>query len=665
MKPHCVTRIIAWGLLLGTVVARGAPVAEPLYTVPYEYSALLFDADRASLYVAWPGRRVLARHDLVTGVEGDALALSLTPTDVAMTPNGRWLFVGETQVTADGYPTEQPGKIAEIDLETFTLVREIEYAYSPRHLLARDDRILVVVNPNPVNLENEVRLFHAVTGASAGRLVVSGYPLTLDPSQQSIIGYGLGNISDPNVRVFLVAEPLGFGVHWKSPGTDMGSPVYASPDGQLLVTEGSFYRGAANQAAEDMTLIRTPETALGFNQVARFEPPEGRTFLIVGVDGLAFFRRDTLEPFATATVGNAMDAAYDGAWVYALALQDWTTVQISRLANPGLGMEGNQAPVASFSWSPVNPTDRDDVRFDASTSRDEDGAPGDLRFRWDFNSDGRFETELNPDPVTFHRFRAAGPQGVTLEVRDRLGATTRVTNQFTVTALPDPGEPGVAHAPWRIPLPSTSLVFDPVRPVLYAANLTNRSLVTLDLRTGQMRRQWQLDALVSGLAVRPDGSRLYVGLTLSDPTIYDAQGSGWIAEFDLEQGRKERAFAVELGPLSLVATDAGRIVVFGESTPEREIQLYEAASGALLSRQRLQDASALALHPGQAVMYAATAEAPLGLRRYWLDPDTGLLGAGQRGSRDGRQGVSPAGRPASAHGPGGAANRFTRAPGRG
>jgi hypothetical protein len=269
--------------------AMGAAEPETLYTLPYDYSRLVFDTGRSSFYLALPGRQVLGRYDLESGMEDSAIPLSLTPTDAAMTPDGRWLFVGEIQMHPDGYPTDEPGRIAEIDLETFTLVREIDFPYSPRKLAARDDRVLVV--GYPYLGYSEVRLFQAATGEATEPQAVAWLNPTFDAAQESFFCYGLGNPSSPNVRSFILTDPLRFGDRWTT-GEEMVSDVYPSPDGQLLVCGGRFYRGAANDAAQDMTLLRTPETALRFNAVARFEPPAGRTLLIAG-DGLAFFRRDT------------------------------------------------------------------------------------------------------------------------------------------------------------------------------------------------------------------------------------------------------------------------------------------------------------------------------------------------------------------------------------
>ncbi|MCP5520756.1 MAG: PKD domain-containing protein [Verrucomicrobiales bacterium] len=610
-------------LLAGTLDVGAGLTPETLYTLPYGLARFTFDPGRSSLYSATPGEQAVVRHDLAGGVEQGRIPLMLSPSDTAVTPDGRRLFVTEARWTEEGFWTYDPGKIAEIDLESFTLVQEWDYPFSPRSLVACDDGILVVGDPSPVNGDNEVRLFNAATGETVGRRVATGLSLTLDPSQQSVFCYGLGDVFQPNGRAVLIREPLGFGDVWYAEDLDMAAPVYPSPDGRLLVSGGSFYRGAPDDPAEDMTLLQRPETVLRLNQVTRFEPPDGRTFLVTG-NGIGFFRRDTLEPFLELPLGTTLDAAYAGDVVYAVVLRSWEEVEVLRFPNPSLGLWINEAPVAAFTWTPENPTDAAEVRLDAGDTTDDAAAAGNLRFRWDFNSDGVFDTAFRDEPVVFHKFRGAGIQTVTLEVQDRFALSDGVTRSFTVAAVPDVGEAGDWDVGGILPTPAGDLAFDPVRPVLYATEVVGPSLVRLDLLTGRITRKWWLDATPGPLAIRPDGSRLYLGLSTNDPAVFLIPTTGWIAEFDLEQERKERAFVAGLEPLDMVATATGHLLASGLS-PFRELRLYETATGNARSSLSVEGNPQLTLHPGQQVCYGAVVDNPSVLERYWWDDETGLL----------------------------------------
>lgn len=604
------------GLLWGQFLSVALPL-EPLYSLPRDYYQLLLHETTESLYLTLPAQRAVVRRSLTSGEVTGEVTLSLSPTSAAITPNGRRLFVGETRLSDNGYPLTTPGKIAELDPVSFTLVREWDYPFSPRALVARDDYILVVGNPSPVTDQSEIRLFNGVTGEMGGRLVITDFGFSLDPRQDSLFGNGVGNVFRPNGRAFIITEPLGFGIRRYAQSDNMVGPVYPSPDGQLLVCGGAFYRGAPDDATEDLRFIRAPTGEPGFFGVARFEPPEGSTFLVAGHTGIAFYRRDTLERFAVVASGNTLDAAYVGDLIYAVVLRDWDSVNVVRFPNPALGIETNQPPLANLSFSPASPTDRDEVVFDASGSADDNTLAAELEFRWDFDSDGVFETGFSQSPFSRHRFLAAGPQRVTVEVSDRFAERVRTTVSFEVVSKPDPGEPASPHSPWQIPLPATELVFDPVRPVLYAVNLTNQSLHRMELQNGVITHQWHLDAMVSSLAIQPNGERLYLGLTTNDPSLWMPPARGWLAEFDLIALQRNRAFKISMIPLSLTATDQGALVVAGLGN-QREIHLYNAGTGELKTRLNLLSDSRLALHPHQANVYAAAWGNPSTLHRFWL-----------------------------------------------
>lgn len=92
----------------------------------------------------------------------------------------------------------------------------------------------------------------------------------------------------------------------------------------------------------------------------------------------------------------------------------------------------NQAPVASFTFSPTNPDPGETVTFDASASTDPDGTI--VSYTWDFG-DGHTGSGVS---VT-HVYGADGTYTVTLKVTDDKGATASVSKPIQVgevTTLP-------------------------------------------------------------------------------------------------------------------------------------------------------------------------------------------------------------------------------------
>jgi hypothetical protein len=108
-----------------------------------------------------------------------------------------------------------------------------------------------------------------------------------------------------------------------------------------------------------------------------------------------------------------------------LAIADQTKIANVMFTYP------NQAPVASFTFSPSNPLIYDTVTFDASASYDPDGSI--VSYKWDFG-DGNITTVTNP--IITHVYPTAASTvnyTVTLTVTDNEGSTGFTTKIVPVT----------------------------------------------------------------------------------------------------------------------------------------------------------------------------------------------------------------------------------------
>ncbi|MFH0776676.1 MAG: PKD domain-containing protein [Patescibacteria group bacterium] len=77
---------------------------------------------------------------------------------------------------------------------------------------------------------------------------------------------------------------------------------------------------------------------------------------------------------------------------------------------------------------------RDEVRFNAGGSRDEDGSISKLSVRWDFEGDGIFDTTFSTDKVATHRYTETGLQKPILQVRDERGGLASAKAEIEVVA---------------------------------------------------------------------------------------------------------------------------------------------------------------------------------------------------------------------------------------
>ena len=88
----------------------------------------------------------------------------------------------------------------------------------------------------------------------------------------------------------------------------------------------------------------------------------------------------------------------------------------------------NSPPIATFTYSPTNPSDLDTIQF-TSTSSDFDGII--TNYTWDFG-DGSVSYEENPQ----HKYADNGVYTVTLTLKDNENATNSTTKNITVLNIP-------------------------------------------------------------------------------------------------------------------------------------------------------------------------------------------------------------------------------------
>jgi len=117
----------------------------------------------------------------------------------------------------------------------------------------------------------------------------------------------------------------------------------------------------------------------------------------------------------------------------------WTSFRV------GSPPPSNHPPVASFSFSPTSPIIGEPVTFDASGSHDPDGRI--IRYRWDFNSDGRAEAT---GVTTVYTFSSAGSYRVTLTVTDDGGLSSSAARTVEVRT-------GTAPPPSSLPTATLSI----------------------------------------------------------------------------------------------------------------------------------------------------------------------------------------------------------------
>ena len=101
-------------------------------------------------------------------------------------------------------------------------------------------------------------------------------------------------------------------------------------------------------------------------------------------------------------------------------------------------IQKNKPPTADFTYTPEEPTDVEDIKFDASLSNDPEGNIE--NYTWDFG-DGT----IKYGKVVYHRYEDNGQYTVKLSVKDNKGATDSVSKQIIVKN--DPPKAMFTHFP--------------------------------------------------------------------------------------------------------------------------------------------------------------------------------------------------------------------------
>ncbi len=153
-------------------------------------------------------------------------------------------------------------------------------------------------------------------------------------------------------------------------------------------------------------------------------------------DGTIIFYRWNFGDGSSQILDETPKHFYNDPGVYTVTLTVVDDDGRSSMANTTATIEGaiyvNSPPVAAF-ISPTTVFVDQEISFDASASNDSDGTI--VGYRWDFNSNGTFDTDWLTVPVITMTFSSVGSSIVTVEVIDDGGAVSSYSNSILITAV--------------------------------------------------------------------------------------------------------------------------------------------------------------------------------------------------------------------------------------
>jgi len=600
-------------------------LANGAFTLPFQATDVVIDPRRPYLYATDKAGSKIWFINLETGQADAVFPFYLKPESLALSPDGSRLYGTLLKQEHTPYPTlPKEAYIAVFDLDGGLLERAVRIDEDPYDMLVTSDGHLVVSPGSGQSVA--VRVFDIATGIQTGTTSInfrSQMRLGMHPSGTTV--YAADTTINPGyLRRFDLLPAGNISVRWTRfpAGHRIFGHVWPSPLGDVVITEGGDIFATGATAATD--LIFTQELSQGSIDALAYDAA-GRVIFTGEGSTLRYYNLLTyLEIGSTPMAGTVDFVGLSQQTVYSVLVEAGQTVVVGQ-PHPAPGGASNLPPTARFTVDPATGgTTNDQFRLDASASTDAQDPLGALRFRWDFQDDGIWDTPWSTTPVVTKRYPTPGRYSARLQLRDTLGLLDETTQTFDVRFTIDPGEPGPAGPPFEFPFSVTDAVVDPQRPYLYVSDKAGRRICFMNLQSGLIEKQFTFDLMPEALAMTPDGSRLFAGLLTREHSgvWWDADGhEGYIASFDLSTMVEDRQFRITEDPSDLGPTSNGLLVVSSGSGQHTYVRVFDATTGAETGASyRPYQQQHLALHPGERKVYMADGPhtSPSDLYRYDL-----------------------------------------------
>jgi hypothetical protein len=499
----------------------GLPVSDAApFTLPFAVGRALVDAGNAVMWAIDSSGQRLAAVDLAAGtIAGEFSFTEGRARAMALSRDGLRLAVALTIPDPDG-PYLDPirydaGQLAVFDTARLVKVAHHAIDFAPMAVQLTTDGVVVVEGAASDGLR--LATFDAASGIERNRQeTTSGYgevSLAMHASQRRVYVSGWGG---PGLRRFeLFAD--GRLEETPTPGapTTYAGSIWADTVGRLLLAKSGQVLATVDDPARDLTeYVELPPGYAWFEQ-AVFDDDAGIVLIA------RYEQMETWNTSSFAAVGSPRPL--DGARFAGLARDSVYTLRaveggtrIERGPHPAIDGGSNEPPTAAFSIEPPTPTPGVPVTLDASASADPNDGLAGLRFRWDVEGDGTWDTEFTPDPVLGVRYDLAGSRAVRLQVRDRLGLESTVTRPLNIPVPASQRLAGPLAPLFTIPASARDAAVESVRPFLWLPDTSARRVVGVDLESGLVKCELGLGGgPPERIALSPNGRVLAVSLPMN------------------------------------------------------------------------------------------------------------------------------------------------------
>jgi PKD repeat protein len=595
------TLVLASGLAMAAAPDPGTPLSDlPAGALPFVASSVWIDAVHDTAYATDTQGARLVRVPLTTLVPDREWPLGAAPSQLAASSDGSVLWILEQGDASSVVARFNPG--------SGILSAEWALPIRARGLAPIGVEWLTVDGTEPMEFgqppRNVIYFLDAKTGTTLRQLplppAASGY---VPRGADRIVALG-PNDSGRTLAVQFWVQPGGFVVRENAPQTNLPyaarGPWATDPSGTVALASNGALLGIPPDKLRVITapgiVDRGVEPNTGEGVV--FDRPERQAAFRAtgtGIDQLDTHEWALVRKLPTEGVVQGV-AIWRDQLVAAVRTPAGTRWVV--MPNPAVGNESAQEPVAIIAVGTSPLTTGVPLTFDASGSTDPAEPTSNLRYRWDWENDGTFDTVFSQAVMAQHQYRLPGKYTARLQVMNSRGKTDSATATFSVAQGDDPGVPGVLDEPFRLPFVAMGIAFDGPRRRVYATDPASRSVVSLDLDGGRVTRRWEFPWRPGRIRTTPDMTRLYVVLA-AGPHGTQSPVPGYLGEFDLTTGVLRRLLATGNDPVDVAVTDDGWIAVATIGAPNGDLVLYRPGDAVRVHSGLAISASELHLNPEQ------------------------------------------------------------------